>query len=553
MCRLILRRLKAGKIRSATALFMSLLVMLQVKDPTAADTHGSKYVAKGHCGPYPRAQIRTPGWACVGIVAGPAQGLIMPRNIVEVVPGRFIITDMGSWSPGRGRVFQLDLVPKNAPRVAVLYDKLDVVHGLAFGSDSHVYIGERGRIWRFDPKIPNAPKELVVSELPSTGLHRLKHIIFDNNGDLLINVGAPTDRCEGPTRSVQWPCPSERLPRPLGAVWRLRLADHHLDTLALGLRNSMAIAVHRVSGLILQAENSADYPDGGFPPDELNILGEGKHYGWPYCVGYGTAIPEYRRHGIDCSRYTNATALLPAHSAPLGMLFYTGTLFPELSHKLIISYHGHRSTGHRIVAAVTDSTGRPQTVPGGVSLMASELVGPWAAERGIRPMGSPVGLMIAADGSLWFVEDKNRTVMVVLRSGPSDQIAEPKEPVQTSAGTRKSLLPSAINGWSQFYSDVIRAACAPCHEEFRTRDADHALQLALERGWLDVDDLPASKLFQSIRGANGVRLMPPPPANLRHGAQEALRRFLRDLPERSSIPRERGMPLVNGIPADDEK
>jgi Glucose / Sorbosone dehydrogenase len=301
------------------------------------------------------------------------------------------------------------------------------------------------------------------------------------------------------------------------------------------LRNSMAIAVHPSSGLVLQAENSADYPGDAFPPDELNIVEKGRHYGWPYCVGRGTPTPEYRRYGVDCSRYTGAAALLPAHSAPLGMLFYSGTLFPELSNNLIISYHGYRRNGQRIVAALTDHGGLPQMHSGSFSLDARELVGPWVPERGVRPLGSPVGLALAADGSLWFVEDKNRTVMVILRSEPANHVVTAKTPDHKAPQVR---LAPAVDGWNKLYREVIHVACAKCHDEFSTQDATNAWRQALERGWLNLEDLSGSKIFRSMLGADGLRPMPPPPSVLRQEARSILRRFLANLQERSPMPKE---------------
>jgi hypothetical protein len=39
----------------------------------------------------------------------------------------------------------------------------------------------------------------------------------------------------------------------------------------------------------------------------------------------------------------------------------------------------------------------------------------WGESPGLRPQGTPVGLTVAADGSIWFVEDASQTIMVMLR------------------------------------------------------------------------------------------------------------------------------------------
>ena len=45
---------------------------------------GSDYVPNGKCGAFPRAVVTTPPWACLAVVAGPADGFTMPRSVIEV-------------------------------------------------------------------------------------------------------------------------------------------------------------------------------------------------------------------------------------------------------------------------------------------------------------------------------------------------------------------------------------------------------------------------------------------------------------------------------------
>jgi glucose/arabinose dehydrogenase len=58
--------------------------------------------------------------------------------------------------------------------------------------------------------------------------------------------------------------------------------------------------------------------------------------------------PEYK--DFSCKSKSAPTILLPAHAAPLGMVYLTSkdSLGP-LKNGLLIAYHGYRKTGHRIV------------------------------------------------------------------------------------------------------------------------------------------------------------------------------------------------------------
>ena len=69
------------------------------------------------------------------------------------------------------------------------------------------------------------------------------------------------------------------------------------EVFARGLRNSMALAVHPrfpdAGFALLQGENARDIPDAGKPNEEINVLEQGKHYGWPYCHDLATVGAEY--------------------------------------------------------------------------------------------------------------------------------------------------------------------------------------------------------------------------------------------------------------------
>jgi glucose/arabinose dehydrogenase len=106
-------------------------------------------------------------------------------------------------------------------------------------------------------------------------------------------------------------------------------------TWASGLRNSMAMALHPASGKLWQADNARDSiqlampglaNDNELPHDELNLIEPNAHYGWPYCYDANLASPDYP--GQRCSTYRAPKRLLPAHAAPLGMLFYRAGGFP---------------------------------------------------------------------------------------------------------------------------------------------------------------------------------------------------------------------------------
>jgi glucose/arabinose dehydrogenase len=312
---------------------------------------------------------------------------------------------------------------------------LQLPHTLAFGPDQRVYVSEMGRIFRFDPQAadPAATIETVVANLPDNRLHANRHpiasFLFDADGALLVNVGAPSDQCLAKTGKPEGAtCPeseqgehaaSIRRYAPAGAgKWNPQYTVH-----ARGLRNSVALARHR-SGTVLQGENSYDFESRLQPFEEINLIQPGRHYGWPYCYDNDRPSPGWKSLPVaNCAdaRYTAPALLLPPHASPLAMLWYDAPMFPELQGKLLVSWHGFRSVGGRIAAFATDDKGVPlrnkgarfptyggSPLPYGAANAAEAMIltPGWNKVVGVRPQGSPVGLAVAKDGSIWTTDDR---------------------------------------------------------------------------------------------------------------------------------------------------
>lgn len=373
------------------------------------------------CDGYPRAPIETTKGMCAGLVLAPPpaglppskRAIHLPRTLLPLPGGDWLVVDLGTWDPGRGSVWRLTPKPSGQPALRRVLSKLDLPHTLAVGPDGKVYLSEMSRISRFDPDAadPQATLTPVVTGLPDNRLHENRHplsaFIFDADGALLVNVGAPSDQC--PPRPGQARCAeAERH----AALWRFapdgpgKWATEPA-VFARGLRNSLALVRTR-AGTVLQAENSIDVSDPAWPPEELNVIEAGAHYGWPYCMGAGQPAPAWKARKVACAPFRRPARLMPAHGAPLDLVEYRGAMFPDLRGRLLVSLHGYRPTGSRILAYALDEAGRPTAAP-------IDLTPGWRAVKGRRPSGAPVGLSVAADGAIWVADDRNGAILRLAR------------------------------------------------------------------------------------------------------------------------------------------
>lgn len=347
--------------------------------------------------------------------------------VLELEAGgrEWLISDLGGWTPGRGKIWRLDVANPEPPRVTALLSKLSMPHTLARGPDTKIYVGEMGRIFRFDPlaAVPAQSIEVIVDDLPDNRLHEdrhpLSHFAFDRNGDLLVNVGAATDQCANTKKLPGDTCAEDSV---RGVIRRYAYLgegrwSHEFLVLAAGLRNSMVLLSHE-SGTLLQVENSYDFaPKSDRPYEEINVLRPGAHFGWPYCWDLDQVTQLWSDSGaMDCAGpgHERPIGLLPPHAAPLGGLYYQGEMFSRLRGKLLISLHGYRATGARIVALDVDAKGIPVVknpeLPD-VSRDYEVLTPHWDLQPGVRPMGAPVGLTVASDGAIWVADDRNAAVL----------------------------------------------------------------------------------------------------------------------------------------------
>jgi glucose/arabinose dehydrogenase len=254
--------------------------------------------------------------------------------------------------------------------------------------NGRLYVAEEGRVtsYRYDAtRVRLTDARTVVAGLPTGGRHVTRTVGFGTDGMLYVSVGSSCNVCvDAPNRAV---------------VMQYRPDGSGGHVYARGLRNSVGLAWQPGSGRLWATDNGEDTLGDNIPPDEVNILHQGGNYGWPYCYDDGKADPNVASTPGYCAGTISPVVALQAHSAPLGDAFVTGTRLPSAYRGgLVVAYHGsaYRSqlTGYKVVFIPVHSAraGAPQ-----------DLVTGWL--NGSTVWGRPVGVVMAADGSLLISDD----------------------------------------------------------------------------------------------------------------------------------------------------
>ena len=267
-----------------------------------------------------------------------------------------------------------------ADSIVTVATGLNQPFGIAFRGDT-MYVGETNAITRI---APGGARQTLVSGIP-TGGHSTRTVVFGPDGLMYVSVGSSCNICDE-SSSIR------------AAVTRYNPDGSGEHRFATGLRNSVGLAFNPSTGELWGTNHDRDNLGDDLPPERINILKDGKYYGWPTCYLPGKQNPEYP--SADCGSVEAPAITFQAHSAPDGLTFYTGSSFPaEYKGDAFVSFHGswNRSvpTGAKVVR-VRVQNGRPVSV--------QDFATGFQLPDGSR-WGRPVSVTIASDGSLLVSDD----------------------------------------------------------------------------------------------------------------------------------------------------
>ena len=295
---------------------------------------------------------------------------------------------------GEDRVYAIEDRDKDGKADArhVIAKGLNMPCGVAFYKGD-LYVAEVSRLLRFkniEDHLANPPKpEVVYDDYPTETHHGWKFIAFGPDGKLYVPVGAPCNICKKEKEIY-------------ASITRMNPDGTGREVYAHGVRNTVGFDWHPLTKEMWFTDNGRDMMGDDIPPCELNHISlAGQHFGFPYCHGGTIADPEYGDQR-PCGDFRAPALNLNAHVAPLGIRFYTGTMFPrEYKNQAFFAEHGSwnrsKKSGYQISLARIES-GREVT-------KYEPFITGWLDNASQKAWGRPVDVLNLPDGSMLISDD----------------------------------------------------------------------------------------------------------------------------------------------------
>ena len=313
----------------------------------------------------------------------------------DSVPGIRAIArgDNGKYYAGTrplGRVYEITDDGKTRS-ARVLVDKLDQPAVAYKDGNLIVMAVDKVLLYKGINQNPNVAPEDVTAKfnLPPLKHHNWKYINFGPDGKLYVPFGAPCNICALPTQEY-------------AQIRRYNPDGSGMEVIATGVRNTVGFDWHPVTKELWFSNHGRDWMGDDSPEDTMHRLKVGGNYGFPFCHVGKIADPDVKKDNA-CAGVEQPTALMGPHSATMGVLFYTGTMFPPEYRNVLFnarkgSWNRTQKIGYDVVMVKADADGKNAKV----EPFLTGFMNP--ADQSF--FGRPAYLLQAADGAILVADEQ---------------------------------------------------------------------------------------------------------------------------------------------------
>ena len=263
------------------------------------------------------------------------------------------------------------------------------------------YVAHADSLWRYPYRFGETAitaRGTKVADLPAgINHHWTKNLIASPDGrKLYVAVGSNSNIGEH----------GLEIEEGRAAIWEFDRATGRGRVFASGLRNPVGMAFNPDSGKLWTAVNERDALGDDLVPDYMTEVKDGAFYGWPYSYFGRNVDARVKPQRPDLV----AKAVVPdyalgAHTASLGLAFYTGALLPQFRNGALVGQHGSWNrephSGYKLVF-VPFSGGSPSGPPVDV------VTGFLSPDK--KAHGRPVGVAVDREGAILLADDVGNTI-----------------------------------------------------------------------------------------------------------------------------------------------
>jgi glucose/arabinose dehydrogenase len=340
-----------------------------------------------------------------------ATGLDQPRLIRTAPNGDVFVAESRL---GEIRVFR-GLTAHGKPRQSATFAKgLNRPFGINFyppgPNPQWVYIGNTDAVVRFPYRNGDlearGPAE-HLADLPGGAGHWTRDIQFAPDGSkMFVSVGSASNINDPDTTPEEQNRADVLEFNPDGSAMRVY---------AYGIRNCVGMAIQPKTGALWCSVNERDGLGDDLVPDYITRVQEGGFYGWPWWYMGKHQDPRHEaKHPELKDKVITPDVILHPHNASLQLTFYDGKQFPaEYQGDIFAAEHGswNRSmrVGYELIRVRVDESGHATGAY--EDFMTGFVV------DNAHVWGRPVGVTVAADGSLLVSDDGSKSIWRISYSG----------------------------------------------------------------------------------------------------------------------------------------
>jgi hypothetical protein len=323
--------------------------------------------------------------------------------------------------------------------------------------NSYLYTSSQALVYRYKLKpgelVPSSEPEVIVVDSSGPREHDGKPVAFDDQGNIYVPFGAPSDACQTfnrvPGAPGIKPCP---LLDSNGGVWKFK-ADKLNQfrskdgiKVATGLRSIVGMEWNKRDKTLYVVAHGRDnfnmtwpqyyndWQNALLPSEGFYRLPTGANVGWPYYyydqMRHQIMLnPEYGGDGKKvCTdpKIIKPVYGFPGHYAPNDLVFYQGNQFPSrYKNGAFVALHGSTIRGPYpqagyFVAFIPFLNGKWQPM----EVFADGFAGTDTIVNTMDAVHRPMGLSVGPDGSLYISDSQKGTIWRVMYKGNKNNFGE---------------------------------------------------------------------------------------------------------------------------------